>query len=84
MATVVRNAFYARHTKPPPRLGRPPSYNRDLALGAIRDVLWGRGLSAASLDDIAAATSMNRPSLYGAFGDKRAMYLEGLGPMPIA
>ena len=55
--------------------GRPPSYDRDIALGAIRDVFWDRGLSAATLDDIAAATGMNRPSLYGAFGDKREMYL---------
>src|SRR5437868_9158860 len=60
------------------RRGRPPSYNRDVALRAIRDVFWDRGFAAASLDDIAAATGMNRPSLYGAFGDKREMYLAAL------
>ena len=65
-------------TKPSPRRGRPPSYDRDLALAAIRDVFWDRGFSAASLDDIAAAAGMNRPSLYGAFGDKREMYLAAL------
>jgi AcrR family transcriptional regulator len=58
--------------------GRPPSYDRDVALGAIRDVFWDRGFSATSLDDIAAAAGMNRPSLYGAFGDKREMYLAAL------
>jgi AcrR family transcriptional regulator len=62
-------------TKSSPRRGRPPSYDRDAALRAIRDVFWDRGFVAASLDDIAAAAGMNRPSLYGAFGDKREMYL---------
>jgi AcrR family transcriptional regulator len=65
-------------TKQSPRRGRPPSYDRDVALRAIRDVFWDRGFSAASLDDIAAAAGMNRPSLYGAFGDKREMYLAAL------
>ena len=65
-------------TKSAPRRGRPPSYDRDVALRAIRDVFWDRGFSAASLDDIAAAAGMNRPSLYGAFGDKREMYLAAL------
>jgi TetR/AcrR family transcriptional regulator, copper-responsive repressor len=65
-------------TKSSPRRGRPPSYDREVALRAIRDVFWDRGFAAASLDDIAAATGMNRPSLYGAFGDKREMYLAAL------
>jgi TetR/AcrR family transcriptional regulator, copper-responsive repressor len=65
-------------TKSSPRRGRPPVYDRDVALRAIRDVFWERGFSAASLDDIAAAAAMNRPSLYGAFGDKRAMYIAAL------
>ena len=65
-------------TKHSRRRGRPPSYDRDVALGAIRDVFWHRGFSATSLDDIATATGMSRPSLYGAFGDKREMYLAAL------
>jgi len=31
-----------------------------------------------SLDDISAATGMNRPSLYAAFGDKQAIYLKAI------
>lgn len=54
------------------------SYDRDTALRAIRDVFWERGFSATSLDDIAAAAGMNRPSLYGALGGKREMYLAAL------
>jgi len=65
-------------TKQTRQRGRPRSYDRDVALGAIRDAFWNRGFSATSLDDIAAAAGMNRPSLYGAFGDKREMYLAAL------
>jgi AcrR family transcriptional regulator len=39
------------------------------------DVFWKDGFAATSLDDVSAATGLNRPSLYGAFGDKRALYL---------
>ena len=39
---------------------------------------WRAGYSATSLDDLTAATGMNKPSLYGAFGDKRALYLATL------
>lgn len=62
-----------------PRRGRPPAYDRDKALAALRDAFWQAGFSATSLDELAAAAGMNRPSLYGAFGDKRAMYLAALG-----
>jgi TetR/AcrR family transcriptional regulator, copper-responsive repressor len=61
-----------------PRRGRPPSYDRDAALAALTSVFWNQGFAATSLDDLAAATAMNRPSLYGAFGDKQAMYLAAL------
>ncbi|MEI9887255.1 MAG: TetR family transcriptional regulator [Rhizomicrobium sp.] len=43
-----------------------------------RGRVLGQGLSATSLDDLAAATAMNRPSLYAAFGDKRAIYAKAL------
>jgi len=62
----------------PSRRGRPPAYDRQKARAAIRDAFWERGFAATSLDEIAAATGMNRPSLYLAFGDKRSMYLAAL------
>ena len=40
------------------------------------DVFWKDGFAATSLDDLSAATGLNRPSLYGAFGDKRALYVQ--------
>ena len=42
------------------------------------ETFWSSGFEATSLDDLSAATGMNRPSLYGAFGDKRALFLKAL------
>jgi AcrR family transcriptional regulator len=39
---------------------------------------WQLGYSATSLDQLSDATDMNRPSMYAAFGDKRALYLKTL------
>src|SRR5579872_3265240 len=64
--------------KPPPRRGRPRQYDPERALAAAGDVFWKRGYAATSLDELAAATGMNRPSLYAAFGDKRDLYLKTL------
>src|SRR4051794_36614723 len=54
--------------------GRPRAYDPEVALGHALGAFWDAGYAATSLDDLSAATGMNRPSLYGAFGDKRALY----------
>jgi AcrR family transcriptional regulator len=58
--------------------GRPRGYEPDAALMKARAAFWDAGYSGTSLDALSAATGMNRPSLYGAFGDKRALYLKTL------
>lgn len=58
--------------------GRPRSYDQDTALAQAMGVFWDSGYAGTSLDDITAGTGLNRPSLYGAFGDKRALYLQAL------
>ncbi len=58
--------------------GRPRSFDADVVLEKAREVFWNLGYAAASLDDIAAATGLNRPSLYAAFGDKHALYMAAL------
>lgn len=58
--------------------GRPRAYDPETALAQATDAFWRTGFSGTSLDDLSAATGMNRPSLYGAFGDKRALYLATL------
>src|SRR5689334_12836152 len=61
---------------PPKRRGRPRAYQPEVALGKALDLLRKDGFAATSLDDLSAATGMNRPSLYGAFGDKRELYIK--------
>ena len=60
----------------PKRRGRPRAYQPDVALGRALDLFRKDGFAATSLDDLSAATGMNRPSLYGAFGDKRELYIK--------
>src|SRR4030088_2304366 len=56
--------------------GRPRAYQPEIALGKALDLFRKGGFAATSLDDLSAATGMNRPSLYGAFGDKRELYIK--------
>jgi AcrR family transcriptional regulator len=60
----------------PKRRGRPRAYQPDVALGQALELFRKDGFAATSLDDLSAATGMNRPSLYGAFGDKRELYIK--------
>jgi TetR/AcrR family transcriptional regulator, copper-responsive repressor len=60
----------------PRRRGRPRAYQPDVALGKALDLFRRDGFAATSLDDLSAATGMNRPSLYGAFGDKRELFIK--------
>lgn len=67
-----------KEPKPKRARGRPRAYDVDEALARARDAFWESGYSGTTLDELSAATSMNRPSLYGAFGDKHALYLATL------
>ncbi|QAU45074.1 TetR/AcrR family transcriptional regulator [Bradyrhizobium guangzhouense] len=60
----------------PKRRGRPRAYEPEIALGKALDLFRKQGFAATSLDDLSEATGMNRPSLYGAFGDKRELYIK--------
>ena len=62
----------------PARRGRPRAYDTEAALKRATETFWKSGYSGTSLDSIAAATGMNPPSLYAAFGNKRGLYLEAL------
>jgi AcrR family transcriptional regulator len=62
---------------PRPR-GRPRSFDTEATLASATLTFWQRGYASTSMDDLSAATGLNRPSLYGAFGDKHALYLQAL------
>jgi AcrR family transcriptional regulator len=58
--------------------GRPRAYDAEHALRSATETFWRSGYAGTSLDELSDATGMNRPSLYGAFGDKQALYLATL------
>jgi AcrR family transcriptional regulator len=62
----------------PARRGRPRAYDTQAALKQATETFWRTGYAGTSLDSISAATGMNPPSIYAAFGNKHALYLEAL------
>lgn len=58
--------------------GRPRSFDTDQVLDRVRDAFWRYGYAGTTMDQLAAATGLHKPSLYGAFGDKRKLYLAAL------
>src|SRR5262245_40508448 len=75
---MVQKSESPRPGAAPKRRGRPRAYNPETALQNAIEAFWQDGYSGTSLDDLSAATGMNRPSLYGAFGDTRALYRKAL------
>jgi AcrR family transcriptional regulator len=58
--------------------GRPRSFDAHAALDAAIGAFLARGYDGTSLDDLTAAMGIARPSLYGAFGDKQALFLAAI------
>lgn len=56
------------------KAGRPRGFDEAEARRAILRTFWSRGFAATSLDDLSTATGLHKPSLYGAFGNKQAMF----------
>jgi AcrR family transcriptional regulator len=59
-------------------MARPRTFDEHEVVAAARDEFWARGYAATSVDDLSAATGLGKGSLYGAFGDKRSIYLRAL------
>ena len=59
-------------------MARPREFDNDKVLDALRDVFWEHGYEGTSYSHIMAATGLQKGSLYSAFGDKRALYLQAL------
>jgi AcrR family transcriptional regulator len=58
--------------------GRPRKFDETKALTGAMHLFWEKGLSATSLDDLAIAMDMRRPSIYNAFGNKEDIYRKSL------
>lgn len=58
--------------------GRPRKIDPDTLLDTLMMVFWKQGFEGTSMQDLTSATNMAKPGLYGAFGDKEAMYTRAL------
>jgi AcrR family transcriptional regulator len=60
-------------------MARTKVFDPALALEAAMDVFWNKGYEATSLDELLSAMKIGRQSMYDTFGDKKQLYLAGLG-----
>jgi TetR/AcrR family transcriptional regulator, transcriptional repressor for nem operon len=59
-------------------MARPRQFDEERVLHAVRDQFWDAGYAATSLEDLLRVTGLGKGSLYGAFGDKRRLFLRAL------
>lgn len=59
-------------------MARPREFDEDRVALAIRDEFWDKGYAATSMDDLRRVSGLGKGSLYGAFGDKRSLFLRVL------
>ena len=58
--------------------GAPAQVRHRRGADRVRDTFWRYGYAGTSMDQLSAATGLHKPSLYGAFGDKKQLYLAAL------
>lgn len=61
-----------------PTHGRPRSFDRDAALRAALNVFWRHGYEQTTMTQLGAAMGIATPSIYCAYGNKAALFLEAL------
>src|SRR5271169_6725815 len=59
-------------------IGRPRGFDRGAALDAAMFLFWRKGFVATSMNDLCDVMGVSSPSLYAAFGNKEALYLEAI------
>lgn len=56
--------------------GRPRAFDRDEVLARAMEAFWRHGFEATSVAELTRAMKIGAPSLYAAFGDKKALFRE--------
>jgi TetR/AcrR family transcriptional repressor of nem operon len=59
-------------------MARPRGFDEHAVLEAASAAFWSKGYEATSTRDLVRSTGLTQPSLYNAFGDKRALFLRAL------
>ncbi len=59
-------------------MARPRQFDETQVIENLMKVFWEKGYEATSMQDLVAASGLLKGSLYGAFGDKRAIYMASL------
>ncbi|WP_207001878.1 TetR/AcrR family transcriptional regulator [Trinickia mobilis] len=59
-------------------MARPREFDEDAVLEAVCDAFWAKGYEGTSTRDLVQVTGLAQPSLYNAFGDKRALFRRSL------
>ena len=62
----------------PRKIGRPLSFDRNVALRQAMLTFWRYGYETTSVSDLTTAMGITAPSLYTAFGDKKQLFLEAV------
>ena len=57
---------------------RPKEFDRDVVLDRAMQLFWSRGYEATSIEHLVARMGIRRGSLYGTFGDKRALFFAAI------
>lgn len=58
--------------------GRPRQFDKEKALDTALKLFWEHGYEGTSIALLAASIGINVPSLYAAFGNKEALFLEAV------
>ncbi|GAB0104379.1 TetR/AcrR family transcriptional regulator [Nocardia sp. JMUB6875] len=56
-------------------MGRPRQFDEQTLLDAAIELFWARGFDTTSVEDVSRATGIGNGSLYGAYGNKRGLFL---------
>ena len=59
-------------------MARPREFDEHQVIENLMTVFWNKGYEATTMQDLVKASGLLKGSLYGAFGDKQALYLAAL------
>ena len=59
-------------------MARPKEFERDVVLDRAMRVFWSRGYEATSIQALVDRMGIQRGSLYGTFGHKRALFFAAI------